>query len=457
MKIRLSSWRRRVVVAVLLSLGLSVLAGVGMLLANTYSASQVAGNARELHWTNATMGSLAISRASLAQAVFFSSQAETNPRGAADAIAEARANLATVFDAQNRAESTPEITDAILHFLEVSQDTLILAENRSIAEAESERTGEVENQFQRLTDLLEVRQASFVQLIANAERSGNRVSQITFVAIAFLIPAVTILVFWFVLRQRMKTREGRMRGMVEKERDLNRTKDELIAGLSHELRTPITSIVGFSEILLEDPGLGKEQHELVDLINAASSDLSRMVNDLLIAARIDAGALTMDLTEVDLGDEVRSVATVYRRTGESIEVNVPSIKAYADPLRVRQAIHNLVSNALRHGGDQIVISASESPRGPVLVVADDGPGLPADMEGKVFERFAHKGRQAVVAGSVGLGLAICKELAVQMGGDLEYDRVDGWTTFSLRLRPPKRGFGRKGNLIPADQATGMGQ
>lgn len=443
-------------VVVLLSLGLSVLAGVGMLLANTYSASQVAANARELHWTNATVGSVAIGRASMAQAVFFSSQVETNPQGAADAIAEARANLATVFDAENRAEATPDIAEAISSFLAVSQETLNLAEDGEIAAAEAQRTGEVEERFRELTDLLEARQASLVGLIAEAERSGNRVSQVTFVAIAFLIPAVTILVFWFVLRQRMKTRESRMRSIVEKERDLNRTKDEMIAGLSHELRTPITSILGFSEILLEDPGLQNEQHELIGLINASSSDLSRMVNDLLIAARIDAGALTMDLTEVDLADEVKSVAMVYRRNGESIEVSVPSIKAYADPLRVRQAIHNLVSNAIRHGGSQIVISASETPHGPILVVADNGPGLPADMEGKVFERFAHKGRQAVVAGSVGLGLAICKELAVQMGGDLEYDRIDGWTTFSLRLRPPKRGFSRKGNLLPADQATGVG-
>jgi signal transduction histidine kinase len=307
-----------------------------------------------------------------------------------------------------------------------------------------------------VSGLLEARQADLVSLISESESSYGRISQVTFVAIAFLIPAMTIVVFWFVLRQKMKTREARMRGIVEKERDLNRAKDELIAGLSHELRTPITSILGFSEILLEDPGVHNEAHELIELINASSSDLSRMVNDLLVAARIDAGALTMDLAEVNLSDEVRAVVTVYRRSGENIDVNVPPIRVHADALRVRQAIHNLISNALRHGGSQVSITASETAQGPVLVVADNGPGLPADMVGKAFERFAHKGRQAVVAGSVGLGLAICKELAAQMGGDLEYQRDDGWTRFHLRLRPYKSGFSRKGSLLPMDEPTGVG-
>lgn len=435
MKIRLSSWRNRIAVAVLLSLVLSVLAGVGILLANTYGASVVAANARDLHWTNATAGSVAITRASIAQAVFFSFDTAGDLASADDAVSEARLNISATRDALNRPEATPELVDAAEVFLVTGEQTVNLAAIGESSQAEALRTSKLESEFQNLSELLQQRQAVLVGLISESETSYGRVSQLTFVVIAFLIPAITIVVFWFVLRQKMRIRESKMRTMVDKERELNRAKDELIAGLSHELRTPITSILGFSEILLEDPGLQNEAHELIGLINASSSDLSRMVNDLLMAARIDAGALTIDLAQVDIGDEVRAVVTVYRRSGENIEVAVPPLKAYADPLRVRQAIHNLVSNALRHGGSQVVISARDTDRGPVLVVADNGPGLPSDMEGKVFERFAHKGRQAVVAGSVGLGLAICKELAVQMGGDLEYRRIDEWTTFNLRLRP----------------------
>ncbi len=447
MKIRLSSWRNRVAVAVLLSLVLSVLAGVGMLLANTYGASRVAANARDLHWTNATAGSVAISRAAIAQAVFFSFDGTNNPDGADQALSEARINLAAVAEARSHTEANDQLVAAIDSFVALGEDTLGLVSADQPDEAEARRTSTLEAEYVDLIKLLEDQQVALVASISESERSTGQLSQITFVAIAFFIPAITILVFWFALRQKVKTRENRMRSVVEKERDLNRTKDELIAGLSHELRTPITSILGFSEILLEDPRVHQEAHELIGLINASSSDLSRMVNDLLIAARLDAGALTVDLAEVDLADEVRTVVTVYRRSGENIEVKVPPVRAYADPLRVRQAIHNLVSNALRHGGSQVVISAMETPRGPVLVVADNGPGLPNDMDGKIFERFAHKGRQAVVAGSVGLGLAICKELAVQMGGDLEYRRVDGWTTFNLRLRPYIGGMARKGLTV----------
>lgn len=442
--------------AVLLLLALSVLAGIGTLLANAYSASQVARNARALHWSNAAVGSTAVARASIAQAVFFSSLSDTNPQEAEDAIAEARTTLETVVEARSRPEANAEIVVAFDAFLDASALTIEYAETGQVVEADFTRRNDLETTYEDLSDLLAAEQSRLVGLIADAEQSGNRVSQITFVSIAFLIPAVTILVFWFVLRQRMKRRESRMRGIVEKERDLNRAKDELIAGLSHELRTPITSILGFSQLLLDDDSLPAEATELIRLISDSSSDLSRMVNDLLIAARIDAGALTMELAEVDLADEATAVAALYQARGDDIAVNVPSLKAYADPLRVRQAIHNLVSNAIRHGGDRVILSARDGQRGPVLVVADNGPGIPDDMEGKVFERFAHKGRHAVVAGSVGLGLAICKELAVQMGGDLEYKRVDGWTTFNLRLRPYIGDLTRRGMVVAEIEATEEG-
>lgn len=158
-----------------------------------------------------------------------------------------------------------------------------------------------------------------------------------------------------------------------------------------------------------------------------------MVNDLLTAARLDAEALTTNLEEFDLSHEVRAVAEPYLRSGEKLTVDVPSLHVYSDPLHVRQIIHNLVSNALRHGGDEIAISAGKKKNKIVLVVADNGPGIPDEMADSPFERFAHKGSQAVVAGSVGLGLAISHELARKLGGRLNYSRLDGWTTFKLTL------------------------
>ena len=100
---------------------------------------------------------------------------------------------------------------------------------------------------------------------------------------------------------------------------------------------------------------------------------------------------------------------------------------------LRQIIHNLVSNARRHGGSNILISGRMEGSTAVLLVVDDGEGVPQDKQENLFERFSNRGKDAVVAGSVGLGLAISQELAMRMGGVIRYSRVDDRTIFSLRL------------------------
>lgn len=427
------NWRSRALTA---TFGLAILAlllAVGVLLANTHGAADVAGNARALHWTNATKGAAGIARASVAQAVFFSFDDVFDARARADAVSEAANNMRAVAHAVGSNHSDPSIDEALSEFLATSDETLELAEAGRSSLAEASRLNDVEPAYATLDGLLEDKQTDLAIAISNSERAAGQISRVTFVLTAFLIPAVTMLVFWFVLRRRVRNRESEMYARLEAERDLNRAKDELIAGLSHELRTPLTTIFGFSEILLEDPSITGEARESLNLINASSADLSRMVNDLLTAARLDAEALTTNREQFDLAVAVSAVAEPYLRSGEKLTLEVPSLDVYSDPLHVRQIVHNLVSNSLRHGGEQIAISASRKKNKIVLIVADNGSGIPDEMTGDLFKRFAHKGHEAVVAGSVGLGLAISHELARELGGGLRYSRVEGWTTFTLTL------------------------
>jgi signal transduction histidine kinase len=253
---------------------------------------------------------------------------------------------------------------------------------------------------------------------------------VTQLAITFLIPALTLTFFWWALRRRSRLRESDLQVRLEAARQLSDAKDEFIAGLSHELRTPLTTIHGFSELLLEkefDP----ETREMLTIINGGSADLSRMVADLLAAARIDADALGWQPEQIDVQRELRVAIAPYTRSDHQIELSVPPLRAYADPVHLRQIIHNLVSNAARHGGDRLAISGKLKGNYVALVFADDGPGVPSETEGLLFKRFVHRGRHAMVAGSVGLGLAVSRELAIRMGGSISYQRVDGWTAFTL--------------------------
>lgn len=428
-----ATWSGRVFLVSLVLLLTLGLFGIGVLLSNTHGASQVAANARQLHWTNATLGASGIARASVAQAVFFTFREVSDDEASAIAIEEAQQNLSGVSLALTSPDALQELVPAIEAFFSAGERVVELASSGDASTAEALRLSTVEPTFENLSDQLEERQDQLALLINDSEDASGRKSRVTFVGITFMIPAVTMIIFWLVLRRRTREREAEMHARIEAERDLSRAKDEFIAGLSHELRTPLTTIFGFSELLLEDPSVDAEAHELLGLINSSSADLSRMVDDLLTAARLDAEALTTSPQIVDLAEQVDAVTAPYLRAGERLDVRVPSMEVYADPLHVRQIIQNLVSNALRHGGDHVVLTASQEKGRTHLVAADDGPGVPEEMEERLFKRFAHRGRQALIAGSVGLGLAISQELAIRMNGNLEYRRVDGWTSFILRF------------------------
>ena len=421
------------------TLGTLGLLGLGFLLSSTVGAAQVAANARALHVTNATLGASGIARAGVAQAVFFSLESLSEGRDTALlALAEARDDLKAVATLRQSPDlaDIPDLAPALLKFVDIGNQVVDLAEQGRWSEADQIRVEQLESAFSEVSDALHTRQEALAILIADSEQASGTISRAVFVAIAFVIPAVTILIFWFVMRGRIRKsrqREAAMAERVQSERRVNEAKDDLIAGLSHELRTPLTTIYGFSEILLERHGFDPEERELLELINVSSADLSRMVNDLLTAARLDARALTMQSEEVDLATQVAAVVRPYEHQGHAIDVRVPPVAVRADPLHVRQIIHNLVSNAFRYGGQSIVITADERAGSGLLLVADDGPGVPTDMERAVFRRFVHSGRKSLVAGSVGLGLAICRELADKMGGSIRYQRIDGWTTFVLSL------------------------
>ncbi len=219
--------------------------------------------------------------------------------------------------------------------------------------------------------------------------------------------------------------------------ELVRSKDELVAAVSHELRTPLTAVLGLAvELSQRWPSLAAaEISEFTTIISEQSRDMADIVEDLLVAARADLGTLSIRPDKVDLRAEVDSVistGSVRVRSG-GLGVDGEAVYAWADPLRCRQVIRNLVTNALRYGGDQVRVQVKADGGRAVVEVADDGQGLAGDEGARVFEPY-YRARQAPTQpGSVGLGLAVSRQLARLMGGDVRYLRRDGWTVFSLEL------------------------
>jgi two-component system, OmpR family, sensor histidine kinase BaeS len=229
------------------------------------------------------------------------------------------------------------------------------------------------------------------------------------------------------------------------ERDqLDRMKDEFVLTASHELRSPLTSVQGFAELLmLEREKLDPKQAETVEIILDNSRHLVRLLNDLLDLARSDAGQLRIDPapTEVaglveDAERAMRShVATRGQTLSEELEPGLPRVAADRD--RIRQVMVNLLTNANEYcpEGASIVIQARRSGDDVEIGVIDDGPGIPSEQLEHIFERFT-RGDAGMTqrVGGTGLGLAISKSLVELHGGSIAAASTPGrGSAFSFRL------------------------
>ena len=218
-----------------------------------------------------------------------------------------------------------------------------------------------------------------------------------------------------------------------------RSKDQFIASISHELRTPLTAVVGLAHELTGGNAFisTEEAVELVALIADQSAELSYIVEDLLVAARADIGTLNLKLERVDLSAAIESVIAGHLSSTDATRVNTSrapwSTYCLADGFRVRQILRNLVTNATRYGGNEIWMDVDQRESTVVITVADNGPGIPSGDEELIFQPYGRVECGRVEPASVGLGLAVARQLAQLMHGELEYRRVADHTEFCLTL------------------------
>ncbi len=218
-----------------------------------------------------------------------------------------------------------------------------------------------------------------------------------------------------------------------------KSKDEFVASVSHELRTPLTGIVGLShELVANREFFGEaEVNEILMMISEQSSELSNIVEDLLVGARADAGTLVIKPTTIDLSKEIQTVLSGHALLGSEGHADVPvtinANAARADALRFRQIVRNLLTNAARYGGDNVWIEVHRGAGRIVVAVSDNGKGVPAGQETAIFEAYQRAHNAVGQPASVGLGLSVARKLARLMGGDLRYRRLNDTTSFELSL------------------------
>lgn len=193
-----------------------------------------------------------------------------------------------------------------------------------------------------------------------------------------------------------------------------------VSDASHELRTPLAILKTELELALRE---GRSPEELREALTSAASEtdrLAQLAEDLLVIARFDRGRLPVRLEPLDVGELLSAVSARFERrsrdAGRRFEVHVPAaISVAADRLRIEQALGNVVDNALRHGGDEVELSAVAREGEVELRVADDGAGFPPAFLAHAFERFT-RADEARGRGGSGLGLPIVEAIARAHGG-----------------------------------------
>jgi len=205
-------------------------------------------------------------------------------------------------------------------------------------------------------------------------------------------------------------------------------KNHFVAMVSHELRTPLTSIAGFSDTLVASwRSLPPEEvDEFLAYITKQAAYLGDLVEDILVIPRLEAGRLQLFPEPLDVTGLARETCRMVFPPdgGRRASVALPDgVQAWADPRRSQQVLRNLLENARKYGGEQVLVEGFSYGDHLVLVVSDNGGGVPSGAETIIFEHFEQLSKgDARSSSGLGLGLPIARRLARAMGGEVWYER-----------------------------------
>jgi signal transduction histidine kinase len=226
---------------------------------------------------------------------------------------------------------------------------------------------------------------------------------------------------------------------------VEQTREEFLSIASHELKTPLTSLMLQLEIekrrlkkAFNEATLATSVENLLDMAERQTAQMANLIEDMLDSARLSNGSLELDLEPVDLGEIVMSAlsrrAELIQRSGSRIDTKIqPNLIGFWDRQRIEQVVGNLLSNALKYGeGEPIELSVNASGNLARFAIADHGIGIRSDSLERVFDRFERAVSADYVSG-LGLGLYICRKIVEMHDGQIWAESGDGGSTFFFTL------------------------
>ena len=445
-----------------LGIGFVLLLVFGLVFSIAYGSQQISASAASLHTADEMLRATTVVRAQLAIATHFAVVDQQLGSNSQDEIStslteaeQATSDLAlgqTILleSQQDRASGVAQSTQAFIKASEAITDYLQASE---VDQARVVAAGALPERFDHLVGLIEILRDELATEVQEADILLGRIGTLTRFLVAFMVPVTVMLVYRELLRR--QHRQAELENRLETEHQIAQSREEFIANASHELRTPLTGIAGLAYLLKEDPIVqGSESTaEMVDMIIGEASDLGRMVEDLLTAARLDAGAMHYTYEDVNLGEEVIEAIGNVERAGLDVTINCEPALIRVDRMRFRQILRNPLSNAGKYGGPHASVNGIVDGRTYLITVSDDGPGMGPKVAERLFERFTHQGSGTAVHQSVGLGLSIVQALVQGMGGSIHHERSNRHTNFHVRLPLSEQVVDPRGIVEPAVHAS----
>jgi PAS domain S-box-containing protein len=223
--------------------------------------------------------------------------------------------------------------------------------------------------------------------------------------------------------------------------ELNQIKNDLIAMLAHDFKGPLTTIVGFADVLADDERFDHEARQYLGMISSSAMRLASLATDTLALSRLEHNELALTLGNVDLVALVRDVVRVFSVTRPiDLRVMGGTLVVIGDAARLRQVVENLIGNAIKYspGGEAVEVALRARAGGVELIVRDRGIGIPEGERAKLFGRFARASNaRALGIGGTGFGLYLAKTIVELHGGAIDVESIEGQGS-TFRVLVPSR-------------------
>jgi signal transduction histidine kinase len=352
---------------------------------------------------------------------------------AAAALEELRLRSEPTLRAAYPVQNSTSLGRAIERYLQTGHAVLAGVQDGRPAAAQQQELSEFNSRYEAVMSEL-VAERGRRESHITAVRSGVAgVADAARFVMAFFIPVILTVGSLSYLSRRQ--RRQRVIDAAVRQEQLRAAKDEFLNAIAQELRTPLTAVVGFAEVLREQGNaMGRQQYQqLAAIVAEEATSTAEIIEDLLVFARANVGDLTIRPEAVDVAVMVETLATNWEaRHPHRLHWSGRAV-AWADPIRLRQVLQNLLKNAYRHGGEKIDVRIESGGNTVRIEVADDGPGIPADLQSRIFEPYQHGPVENSNPASIGLGLTVARSLVHLMGGGLSYRYRWRESTFVIEL------------------------